>query len=66
MRKHSYFNKNTYNVKRHTRNWLYAQLHYFLNLSPLLVSGLPLLVKLIDSGVTDLSSHGNNNQTHLN
>jgi len=26
----------------------------------------PVLVKLIDSGVPDLSSHGNNNQTHLN
>jgi len=39
-------------------NWLYAQLHYFLNLSQLLVSCLPLLDKLI--------SHGNNNQTHLN
>jgi len=24
------------------------------------------LVKLINSGVLDLSSHGNNNQTHLN
>jgi len=28
-------------------NWLSAQLHYFLNLSRLLVSCLPLLVKLI-------------------
>jgi len=25
------------------RNWLYAQLHYFLNFSQLLVSCLPLL-----------------------
>jgi len=47
-------------------NWLYAQLHYFLNFSQLLVSCLTLLVKLINSGVPDLSSHGNNNQTHLN
>jgi len=47
-------------------NGLYAQLHYFLNLSKLLVSCLPLLDKLIDSSVPDLSSHGNNNQTHLN
>jgi len=47
-------------------NGLYAQLHYFLNLSQLIVSCLPLLVKLINSGVPDLSSHGNNNQTHLN
>jgi len=41
-------------------NWLYAQLHYFLNFSQLLVSCLPLLDKLIISGVPDLSSHGNN------
>jgi len=27
-------------------NWLYAQLHYFLNFSQLLVSCLPLLDKL--------------------
>jgi len=27
-------------------NWLYAQLHYFLNFSHLLVSCLPLLDKL--------------------
>jgi len=46
-------------------NGLYAQLHYFLNLSQLLVSCLPLLAKLINSGVPDHSSHGNNNQTHL-
>jgi len=46
-------------------NWLYAQLHYFLNLSQLLVSCLQLLDKLINPGVPDLSSHGNNNQTHL-
>jgi len=39
---------------------------YFLNLSQLLVSCLPLLDKLIYSGVPDLSSHGNNNQMHLN
>jgi len=45
---------------------LYAQLHYFLNFSQLLVSCPPLLDKLINSGVSDLSSHGNNNQTHLN
>jgi len=37
----------------------------FLNFSQLLVSGLPLLDKLINSGVSDLSSHGNNNQTQL-
>jgi len=47
-------------------NWLYAQLHYFLNLSQLLVSCLPLLDKLIDSGVPGLNIHDNNNQTHLN
>jgi len=47
-------------------NGLHAQLHYFLNFSQLLVSCLPLLVKLINSGVLDFSSHGNNNQTHLN
>jgi len=34
-------------------NWLYAQLHYFLNFSQLLVSCLPLLAKLIDSGVSN-------------
>jgi len=28
-------------------NWLYAQLHYFLNFSQLLVSCLALLAKLI-------------------
>jgi len=44
-------------------NWLYAQLHYFLNFSQLLVSCLPLL---INPGVSDISSHGNNNQAHLN
>jgi len=37
-------------------NWLYAQLHYSLNFSQLLVSCLPLLDKLIKSGVSDLSS----------
>jgi len=37
-----------------------------LNLSQLLVSCLSLLDKLINPGVPDLSSHGNNNQTHLN
>jgi len=47
-------------------NWLYAQLHYFLNFIQLLVSCLPLLDTLINPGVLDLSSHGNNNQTHLN
>jgi len=47
-------------------NGLYAQLHYFLNFSQLLVSCLSSLAKLINSGVLDLSSHGNNNQTHLN
>jgi len=47
-------------------NWLYAQLHYLLNFSQLLVSCLLLLAKLINPGVPDLSSHGNNNQTHLN
>jgi len=44
-------------------NWIYAQLHYFLNFSQLLVSCLPLLDKLINSGVPYLTSHGNNNQT---
>jgi len=47
-------------------NGLYAQLHYLLYFSQLLVSCLQLLGKLINSGVLDLSSHGNNNQTHLN
>jgi len=37
-------------------NGLYAQLHYFLNLSQLLVSCLPLLAKLINSGVVCLTS----------
>jgi len=46
-------------------NWFYAQLHYFLNFSQLIVSCLPLLDKLIDPGVSDLSSHNNNNQAHL-
>jgi len=32
-------------------NGLYALLHYFLNFSQLLVSCLPLLAKLINSGV---------------
>jgi len=32
----------------------------------LLVSCLPLLDKCINSGVPDISSHGNDNQTHLN
>jgi len=41
-------------------NGPYAQLHYFLNLSQLLVSCLPLLAKFIIPGVPDLSSHGNN------
>jgi len=39
---------------------------YFLNFSQLLVSCLPLLDTLINSCVLALSSHGNNNQTHLN
>jgi len=39
---------NPYQVK-----WLYAQLHYFLNFSQLLVSCLPLLAKLINSGVSN-------------
>jgi len=33
--------------------------------SQVLVFCLPLLDKLINSGVPDLSSHCNNNQTHL-
>jgi len=49
-----------------TSNWLYVQLHYFLNFSQLLVSCQPLLDELINSGVPDLSSHGNNNQADLN
>jgi len=55
-------------IKCHSKmcNGLYAQLHHFLNLSQLLVSCLLLLAKLINAGVPDLSSHGNNNQTHLN
>jgi len=47
-------------------NWLYAQLHYFLNFSQLLVPCLPLFDELINPGVSDLSSHNNNNQAHLN
>jgi len=35
------------------QNGLYAQLNYFLNFSQLLVSCLPLLAKLINSGVSD-------------
>jgi len=35
-------------------NGLYAQLHYFLNFSQLL---LPLLAKLINSGVSDYCCH---------
>jgi len=46
-------------------NLLHAQLHYFLNFSQLLFSCLLLLDKLINSGVPDLSTYGNNNQTHL-
>jgi len=46
-------------------NWLYAQLHYFLNFRQLLVSCLPLLDKPINPGVSDVSSRNNNNQTHL-
>jgi len=38
-------------------NGLNAQLHYFLNFSQLLVSCLPLLVKLINSGVSDHCCH---------
>jgi len=38
-------------------NGLYAQLHYFLNFSQLLVSRLPLLAKLINSGVSDYCCH---------
>jgi len=38
-------------------NWLYAQLNYFLNFSQLLVSCLPLLAKLINSGVSDYCCH---------
>jgi len=53
-------------VPTFVHNCLYAQLHYFLNISQLLITFLPLLDKLINSGVPDLSSHGNNNQTHLN
>jgi len=47
-------------------NGLYAQQHYFLNFTQLLVTCLQLLAKLINPGVPDLSCHGNNNQTHLN
>jgi len=38
-------------------NGLYAQLHYFLNFSQLLVSCLPLLAKLINSSVSDYCCH---------
>jgi len=38
-------------------NWLYAQLHYFLNFSQLLVSCLQLLAKLINSGVSNYCCH---------
>jgi len=40
-------------------NGLYAQLHYFLNFSQLLVSCLPLLAILIHSGVSDYCCHDN-------
>jgi len=40
-------------------NWLYAQLHYLVNFSQLLVSCLPLLAKLINSGVSDYCCHDN-------
>jgi len=50
----------------HHCNWLYAQLHYLMNFSQLLVSYLPLLDKLINPSVSDLSSHNNNIQAHLN
>jgi len=46
-------------------NWLYAQLP-LLNFCQLLVSCLPLLDKPINPGVSDLSSHNNSNQAHLN
>jgi len=45
------------NNVRYASNGLYAQLHYFLNLSQLLVSCLPLLAKLINSGVSDYCCH---------
>jgi len=38
-------------------NGLYAKLHYFLNFSQLLVSCLPLLATLINSGVSDYCCH---------
>jgi len=47
-------------------NWLYAQLHYFLNFSQLLVSCLLLLAKLINSGVSDYCCHDYWGQVHLN
>jgi len=47
-------------------NGLYAQLHYFLNFSQLLVSCLPLLAKLINSGVSDYCCHDYWGQAHLN
>jgi len=44
-------------------NWIYAQLHYFLNFSQVLVSCLP---NKPCPGMSDLSSHNSNNQAHLN
>jgi len=41
----------------HSAHSVNAQLHYFLNLSQLLVSFLQLLAKLINSGVSDYCCH---------
>jgi len=46
-----------FHLKLCRSNWLYAQLHYFLNFSQLLVSCLPLLAKLINLGVSDYCCH---------
>jgi len=47
-------------------NWLYAQLHYLLNFSQLLVSCLSLLDKPINPGVSDYCCRDFWGQTHLN
>jgi len=45
---------------------MHYESHWALCTAALLPELQPLLAKLINSGVLDLSSHGNNNQTHLN
>jgi len=53
----------TYSTSCH-RKWWMSELKS--NLFQLIVSCLPLLDKLINPGVSDLSGHNNNNQAHLN